>query len=327
LKLLKLAVVGAGRLGRVNTRRALETGLCRLVGAADLLPDAAEAFTRDYGGEPFADTAPMLDATRPDALLVTTIPTVRREPILAAAACGIAVFVEKPPAMDREEARVCCEALAAAGVVTACGFQGRYSAGLQRARELLAGRPLQVALCRHFGDHYRNPEWPRWYVQKRFSGGPFCEQVIHGFDAMRFLHGEITHVAAVGAHRVVSPSPEADAEDTVAFTFRFADGALGSGVNGCANAQTEAFVEFVGPETRLRVGWFGGPVTGRLGDRGIEENPPDDLARDKIASFLTAVRTGDRSLIKSDYADGARTLAVSLAATASLETGREEPVS
>jgi predicted dehydrogenase len=324
--MLKLAVVGAGRLGRANTRRALETGLCRLVGAADLLPDAAEGFAREFGGRAFTDVAAMLDATRPDALLVTTVPAVRREPILAAAARRIALFVEKPPAMDLEEAILCRDALAAAGVVTACGFQGRYTAGLRRARALLAGRPLQVALCRHFGDHYCNPAWPRWYVQKRHSGGPFCEQVIHGFDALRFLAGEITHVTALGAHRVVPPSPDGDAEDTIVFTFRMASGALGSGVNGCANRETEAFVEFVGPETRLRVGWFGGPVVGTLDGRTIDESPPDDPSRDKIACFLTAVQSGDRTLIESDYADATRTLAVCLAANASLASGREEAV-
>jgi hypothetical protein len=44
-------------------------------------------------------------------------------------------------------------------------------------------------------------------------------------------------------------------------------------------------------------------------------------------AFLTAIRTGDRSLIRSDYSDGVRTLAVTLAADESGRSGRVSSLS
>lgn len=40
-----------------------------------------------------------------------------------------------------------------------------------------------------------------------------------------------------------------------------------------------------------------------------------------LDAFIEAVKTGNRSLIRSDYSDGAKTLALTLAANRSLETG------
>ena len=46
----------------------------------------------------------------------------------------------------------------------------------------------------------------------------------------------------------------------------------------------------------------------------------------QVAHFLKAIETGDQGLVRSDYADAVKTLAVTLAANRSLETGQVEKV-
>ncbi|MBI2297698.1 MAG: Gfo/Idh/MocA family oxidoreductase [Armatimonadetes bacterium] len=323
--MLRLALFGAGRLGRQNITRAVETGQARLTAACDASSAAAEALAGDFGAAVCPDLAALLDSG-PDALFVCTPPRVRREALLDAAARGIHVFVEKPPAYAWPDAVECAGALRRAGVITACGFQGRYTRALQRARELLAGRRLQATLSHGFFDHYVNDYWPSWYLRYADAGGPLCEQAIHAFDGLRFIAGDIAEVHARGAHRFHPPTAEHDAEDTLALSLLYADGALGTHTHGCANRAGGCGLEFIAPDVRLRVGWFGGPLGGTVDGVAIDEDPPSDPARDKVASFLTAIETGDRSLVLSGYDDACRTLAVSLAGNASLRSGSPEPV-
>ena len=100
---MRLCQVGCGEHARVahgpsQARCARERGDLVLAGCSDLDAARAEAFRRDFGyGRAFTDAAAMLDAERPDAVVVVV-------PVEQTAAVGsmvlergLPLLLEKPP--------------------------------------------------------------------------------------------------------------------------------------------------------------------------------------------------------------------------------------
>jgi len=100
---------------------------------------------------------------------------------------------------------------------------------IQRARELLAGRPIGMALATRFGGM---PGAPWWQRQDR-SGGMLIEMHTHAVDILRYLVGEV-ETAYAQADRLLMDRPGMDIADVSAATLRFACGAVGGVANSCA---------------------------------------------------------------------------------------------
>jgi predicted dehydrogenase len=84
---------------------------------------------------------------------------------------------------------------------------------------------------------------------------------------------------------------------------------------------TETTAHFTGWEHSVRIY--------RRNEDIVEIRGEGDIFRIEDEVFVKALQTGDRSLIRSDYIDGAKTAAVTLAAVKSAETGKPvevEPV-
>jgi predicted dehydrogenase len=126
---LRTAVVGLGRMGLRHVQAAQSLGMA-VIGGADPSAEARAALSRDHGVAPeacFADGAAMLDALRPEALVVATTAPAHASLVQAAVRAGVKyILCEKPMARSLAEAEAMIEACNAAGVRLAINHQMRF---------------------------------------------------------------------------------------------------------------------------------------------------------------------------------------------------------
>ncbi len=229
----RLAVIGAGAIGRMHVERARLHPQAEVVAIADPSP-AAREFAREEGLRWFADYTPMLDEVRPDGAIVATPNATHVDVGLACIARGIPALIEKPVADDVEAAQQLSRAAREANVPLLVGHHRRHNPILRRAKEIVVsgrlGTPVTANALATFykPDAYFDVEWRR-----RAGGGPVLINLIHDIDIMRFLLGDIVEVQALTSNAVRG----FEVEDTAAVLLRFASGALGTlAVSDCACA-------------------------------------------------------------------------------------------
>ncbi|MGA7529694.1 MAG: Gfo/Idh/MocA family oxidoreductase, partial [Pseudolabrys sp.] len=99
---LRIAVVGAGAIGRAHIDRILKSRDCRLVAIVDPAPGASEIAAK--AGVPLLASVPDLLKQRPDGVILATPNRLHVEQGLACVAAGVPALVEKPLADTIENA-------------------------------------------------------------------------------------------------------------------------------------------------------------------------------------------------------------------------------
>jgi predicted dehydrogenase len=219
---VRLAVIGAGRIGVRHARLAAAEPACALVAIADPDP-AAAALAAEVGAAHYERYGEMLDAVRPDGVIVAVPTGLHAEVGIACAAQGVHLLIEKPIADSLAAGRRLVAAAEAAGVGLAVGHHRRFDPAVRGARDIVRGGGIGTLLAVSVTwavrkpDAYFDLEWRRLP-----GGGPVLINLIHDIDSVRTVCGEIERVYAetgrVGRGLAV--------EDTAAIVMRLAGGAL-----------------------------------------------------------------------------------------------------
>lgn len=291
------------------------SALERLNGSkADGDPVAAPAFT---------DHRRLLDTVDLDAVYVALPPFAHGDVEHAVIDAGKAMLVEKPLAVEMGVAREIDAHIREKGIVNSVGYQGRYGALIDQARQLLSGVPIGLVIAIRLGG-LPGKLW--WRIQSQ-SGGMLIEQHTHAVDLMRYLAGEVETVYAAAGTVLLKGVPQLDIDDVNAASVTFAGGAVGSIVNTCAVSgasmpNVSGYVHVVARDLTLAVSNSALHVL-RRGEERQEIKAERDEGNFKLnAAFIHAVETGDRSEIRSNYSDSLRTHAVTVGAVQSARTGR-----
>jgi predicted dehydrogenase len=289
--------------------------------APERAKSAAERFNPQ--ARTYTDFRELLAAGGLDAVYVTVPPFAHGEIELAVLEAGLPMYVEKPVALSLDLARRIEQRIAERDALVCVGYHWRYTPAVARVQEALAGAVIALI----YGYYKtRPPQGKGWLTVKEQSGGQMVEQTTHIIDMARLLAGDVKSVYARFANRATGPEPSFTAADIGTATIEFASGALGTisncwlvplnHVSGMEVWTDKALVEFNQHSLRL------------LHDNEAEDVPlpptPEGVSNHYYAdkAFVDAVRTGDRSLIRTPYGDAVKTLAVSLAATESAATGQ-----
>ncbi len=221
---VRLAVIGAGMIGRQHIRHIANEDCARLAAVVDPAP-AAAALAEAHGAAWYPSLAAMLARDRPEGVIVATPNTMHVANGLDCVAAGIAVLVEKPIADDVAGATLLVEAAEAAGVPLLVGHHRRHNPLVQEAartiREGRLGRLVAVhGTCWfHKPDSYFEAAWRR-----EKGAGPVLMNLIHDIDLLRCLCGEVAAVQAMESRAVRCFA----VEDTAVVLLRFASGVLGT---------------------------------------------------------------------------------------------------
>ncbi|GLR09618.1 inositol 2-dehydrogenase [Mixta theicola] len=220
--MLKIAVLGAGRIGQVHAANVAHHNDAQLAMVADPFIDNARALTALYGGTAVKDPLDAINHPEIDAVVIGTPTDTHVELMLAAARAGKAVLCEKPVDLDIRKALEAKQALGEHTTRVMLGFNRRFDAGHsemhQRIRNGDIGDLHQVIITS------RDPGLaPMNYL--KHSGGIFRDMVIHDFDLARWILGEEpVEVFATGS-RLFEPALEALGDyDTVMVQLRTASG-------------------------------------------------------------------------------------------------------
>ncbi len=344
----KLAIIGCGGIGGYHLDHFLQfTDLIELAGFCDLIPERAEKFQRRAGtGRSYTDYRRMLDEVQPDMVFVCVPPYCHGAIEFDLIARGIHFFVEKPLALELDLARRIRDAAAEKGLITASGFQCRYSNLVEPNRAFVEQNRVVFVEASRMGGI---PEVD-WWRKKELSGGQVAEQTIHQFDIIRYMIGEPEEVFTFAARGIVTDAewPGYDTDDLSATAVRFRNGILAVISTGCYATSGNCLDSKVTFSTRdkraelkildsLKI--FGekpaepakdangfvikgdGAVAAADGSCLVYRQEGDaGIACDR--TFIEAVLTGDGSKIRSPYADAFRSVSFTLACNESMATGR-----
>ena len=323
---LRVGAIGTGGIANTHFRNLRTMPGVELVAFCDVALDRAEQAAERYSPQArrYTDFRQMLGDGNLDAVYVTVPPFAHGDIEVAVIEAGLPLYVEKPVALTLDTARRVQQAIEARDALVCVGYHWRYTPSTDQVQSVLDG--ATVGLLYGFYKT-RPPQRPgHWLTIKERSGGQMVEQTTHIIDMARLLAGDVKSVYARFANRVTPVQPEFTAADVGTATLEFANGTLGTisncwltpvnHVSGLELWTDKGVVEFNQRSLRVRR------------DDAVEEielaQAPEGVSNHFFAdkAFVDAVRTGDRSLIRTPYAEAVKTLSVSLAATESASTGQ-----
>jgi myo-inositol 2-dehydrogenase / D-chiro-inositol 1-dehydrogenase len=191
---VRLAVIGAGRMGRTHLRALARTRGVKTVAAVDPVDGVREELERE-GLRTWAGADALLDAGGFDAVLIAAPTDLHLDLVTRFAGAGLPILCEKPCGRHAGETAQAVRAAADADIVLQVGYWRRFVPALAALRErLLAGAfglPLFVS-CWQW-----DAQPPAASFRER-SGGILLDMGVHEFDQLRWLTGrEIEDVTAL----------------------------------------------------------------------------------------------------------------------------------
>lgn len=221
---VRLALIGAGRIGARHLETIAKVEEAELVAIADANP-AAVAIAERYGAAFFGNNEDMLANAKPDGVVIATPTDLHLAPALASLEAGAHLLIEKPITGTLEEAEILSEKAHAAQREVLVGHHRRYYPFIHKAREILQKGELgQVVAVNgqwtlRKADSYFDQTW-----RQKPEAGPILINFIHEIDCLRYICGEIVSLSAELASTVRGH----EKEETAAIILRFENGALGT---------------------------------------------------------------------------------------------------
>ena len=217
-------IIGAGVIGQRHAKAMAECDDCRLAGFVDVSA-AARRVAERWDVPAFASIEDMLGQITPDGAIVATPTEAHFTPTQAMIERQIPVLVEKPLMGTVEEADAIVALTDTHNTPVLVGHQRRYYSRVVEAKAMIEDGTLGQLVTLHGqwnmrkNRSYFDPDW-----RKKRQAGPVLTNLIHEFDLLRFMCGEITSVSAEISNAVMG----FEKEDAAAIVMRFESGALGT---------------------------------------------------------------------------------------------------
>lgn len=225
--MLKVGIIGAGRIGKVHTE-----SICNYVKNAEVkaiadpfLSEETAAWAKKLGVEVVTkDYHEILADPEIGAVLICSSTDTHSPISIEAIHAAKHIFCEKPIDHDVAKINEVRKALEGTGLKYQVGFNRRFDHNFEAVRNAVQagkiGEPHIVKITS------RDPEPPSAaYVA--VSGGMFLDMTIHDFDMARFLVGSDVEEVYVQSAVLVDPAiGEAGDVDTAVITMKMTNGAL-----------------------------------------------------------------------------------------------------
>ncbi len=197
MRTLGVGIVGCGNISSIYIQNMSSFAGIRLVGCADMRPEAAQAQAQKFGIEAMTIDA-LLARNDIDIVVNLTTPNAHFEVGNAALAAGKHVFGEKPICVEAEHARMLVAEAARRGLKIGCAPDTFLGAGGRLAREIVdsgkVGRILSGTcfLMSHGMEHW-HPD-PEFFFKP--GGGPILDMAPYYLGALVNLLGPVARVQA-----------------------------------------------------------------------------------------------------------------------------------
>jgi predicted dehydrogenase len=239
--MIRAAIVGLGRWGRsLVTSVQGKSNDISFVAAHTRTRATAEDFCRDKG-VPLADSYEEILADPDiDAVVLATPHSLHEQQVLAAAAAGKHIHVEKPITLDRGSADAAVAAASKAGVLLTVGYCRRFHPSVveirRRLRDGRLGNVISM-VAQHTTSTGQFIPADNWRAApEEAPGGALTAVGVHSLDHMIEFAGRVRDVRCVTARHIPGPS-----DDTTSVFLGFESGATGLIFCSVATATNFAF--------------------------------------------------------------------------------------
>lgn len=224
--MLKVMLAGLGVRGRYWAEVINRSDRAETVAYVDPNPEALQRANSEFGERPSFESmeGALQDIEKVDALVLANPPIGRESQVRLAVANNIAMLIEKPLALDLEEAAHLVSIAENAGVPLMVGLNFRYLGVTIATQQLLTeGIIGSPEFARFTYERWRDGRRPDLNKYPLTMEHPMLwEQSIHHFDLMRYVYGQ--EPISVACH-TWNPSWSMYDDDTnVSAIFRFDGG-------------------------------------------------------------------------------------------------------
>ena len=238
----KIAVVGAGLIGRQHVDYVEKCFKCSLAAIVDPMP-ATQALANDKSVPFFEKLEDLLAQESIDGIILATPNHMHVEQGLTCLEAGVTTLIEKPVSHTIDEGLKLVEAekhaMQNSGTRILVGHHRNHSPIMLQAQkaiqEGLLGDVVAISGSAMFykpDDYFKAAPW-----RTELGGGPILINMIHEVHNFRMLCGEIVAVQAFSSNK----TRNFEVEDTVAMNFRFENGALGTFVLSDTTASAKSW--------------------------------------------------------------------------------------
>tara|TARA_Y100000588_G_scaffold305922_1_gene329427 strand:- start:2265 stop:3308 length:1044 start_codon:yes stop_codon:yes gene_type:complete len=225
LTTVKIAVIGAGLIGRKHAETITNSNKCSLAGICDVNPENKRL--ADELGVPFYESiSDLLKNERPEGAIIATPNGQHASIAEICAKYTVHVLIEKPIADNIESARHIIRLENDSGIKILIGHHRRHSPLVMKAREVIQSGKLGKLVAASMiwtllkPSEYFDQEWRT----KRPEGGPVLINLIHEIDILRFICGDITKVYAQAS----SNTRNLEVEDSLNISVSLKNGVVAS---------------------------------------------------------------------------------------------------
>lgn len=321
----RIALIGAGRIGRIHAANVASHPELELAYVIDPIADAAKSVAARFGAKT-ADLDAALGESAVSGVIVASSTDTHLDFSLRAARAGKAIFCEKPIDLDLSRAQSAASDFESAKARLFLAFNRRFDPNFRALKAKLDEGAVGKLETLHITSHDPAPP-PPGYIP--VSGGLFKDMAIHDFDMARWMLGEEPiEVFAAGACLVDPQIGELGDIDTAKIVLRTPSGKL------CviSNSRRSGYgydqrIEAFGSQGALRAGNVVTTTMETWTEAGAQADQFQNFFLDRYAEAyrLEMGHFADMLARGADpevgYADGASALALATAAQRSHQSG------
>ena len=328
--MLKIGIIGAGRIGKVHSESITYHVKDAVVAAiADpFMSDETKTWAEGLGIPSISkDYHDIINDPAIDAVLICSSTDTHADISIEAIKAGKHVFCEKPISQDLAKIKEVMEALKGSNVKFQVGFNRRFDHNFEAVRAAVAdGKIGDVHIVKITS---RDPDSPPVeYV--RVSGGMFLDMTIHDFDMVRYLSGSDVEEIYANGTCLVNPAIKDEGDiDTAIITMKLTNGALAVIDNSRkADYGYDQRAEVFGSKGQVAVTNDAGSTAVLSTSAGVTgEKPLYFFLERYMASFSKEVSLFVQACINDtevpvDINDGLQPVLIAKAAKKSLDEGR-----
>jgi len=295
--MISLAITGAGYISNIHASAASSLSDVHLTAVVDKYSGIARSFAENYNLKRiYKNIDQLLKEGGIDALVIGTPNYLHAPQAVAALKAGVHVMVEKPMAMNAEEAFQMLEASQKSGALLMVAHCWRFDPEvlwLQKQGEF--GRLGKIIRTKGYGVHAL---WgpSGWFTQRKFAGGgAMADMGIHALDTARFLLGDPQPESVYA--RIGTYYTNYDVDDTGILIVNWKGGTVSYIESGWWQPHSD------GPEAATQLygtSGFGQIYPTYLLDQSGKDNPgfpypredhcPQSLYNDQMAYFIQCIR-------------------------------------
>jgi UDP-N-acetyl-2-amino-2-deoxyglucuronate dehydrogenase len=302
----RIGILGGGNISQTHARAAREIEGAEIVAVCGQNTEKVRRLADECGAAAYNDLVSFLQRELMDVALIGSPSGLHAEQAIIAARRGLHVLVEKPLAINIEQADAMIAECEKARVKLGVFFQDRFAPEIIKLKSMIddgrLGKPFLVSAKVKWHrppEYYKGSRWRgTWALD---GGGALMNQGVHTVDLLLWLMGDVSRVYA----KAITAMHDIEVEDTAVAALEFSNGAI------CAlEAATSAFpgyprrIEITGAEGTIILegdriiscdlrGAFSQPID--LG-QPISEQAADDDARSK--SHMISDASGHRRVIE-----------------------------